>query len=129
MEGEGQQTAVHSVDDVVENMLRELPMLHILGRMRGGRLLDQMKVELAEVVREAVTNKDGKAAELVLTLKAEKPSPKLNLKGQSVIISAQLKKKLPSDPPEGALFYFNDEGGLHMQDPSQKPLAFTDTGK
>lgn len=107
-----------------EEEVRPLPILHTLARLHGGRLPDQMQIELAAVVREVTANTQGKGGKLVLELSVDKPNPKMHLTGREIIITASLKKKLPDDPPDAAVFYYDDRGGLHNDDPTQRRMPF-----
>jgi hypothetical protein len=113
--------------DVLEtdaDALRPQSMLETLSRLHGGRLLDTLQVELSRVVAEVVNNASGKGGKLVLELVVEKPNAKLNLKGREIILEASVKVKMPDDPPDAAVFYYDDRGGLHNQDPYQARLRF-----
>lgn len=44
-----------------------------------------------------------------------------------VQIAAKATSKLPPQPTVAKIFYADDEGGLHRNDPTQRPLWETET--
>lgn len=105
-----------------ERELRGQSIIQTLARLHGGRLLDQVQVELKGLVKEVIENRSGKGGKLVLELVVEKPAAKTHLTGNEIIIEASIKVKLPDDPPDAAIFYHDKEGGLHNADPYQRPM-------
>lgn len=98
------------------------PILPILNQVHNGALFDRMSVELARLVTEVVHNTTGKGAKLILELSIDKPGAKMHLTGREILLTATLKSKAPDDPPDAHVFYFDDEGGLHLRDPYQRPM-------
>lgn len=94
--------------------------------MDGGRLLEELSLELAQVTVAAIaTNKVG---ELTLKLKI-KPN-----KDNQVFFDSDVSAKLPKHAIGTALFFANDEGSLTRRDPKQgdmfnlKPALVTNSG-
>src|SRR5690606_18116881 len=91
------------------------PIIPSLHQLHNGALFDRMSAELARLVTEVVHNTTGKGAKLILELSIDKPGAKMNLKGREILLTATIKAKAPDDPPDAHVFYFDDEGGLHLR--------------
>ena len=99
---------------------KPLPMLQVLQKLRNGRLLEQLRNELYEVVKEVTHSPTGKGGKVSLTLRVERVSKNQGLQGNQIAIIAEpIKSVSPDDPPEGHVFYFDEEGGLHARNPRQ----------
>lgn len=108
-----------------KNEVRGQPIFLTLTRLHGGRLPDQLQVALTEIVRDVVASR--RPGSLTLELKVELLDEKKRLTGRETIITASIKQKFAADA-SAAVFYFDDEGGLHNTDPYQRD-AFSLTKK
>jgi len=95
------------------------PITGILGQFRG--LSDELSIGLARLVREVRDNSAGKKGELTLKLTVE-PATKKNLTGNQVLIAAQVTVKSPTEPATGRVFFYDEQGGLHVNDPHQNRM-------
>ena len=99
---------------------RALQMVNVLAQFP--RIMDRLQIEFAMLVKEVVANDQGKPGEITLRLQVAKPNPKSRLMGRELIVTADIKVKEPSDAPHANLFFHDEEGGLHMSDPYQRPM-------
>lgn len=89
--------------------------LHVLQHHEEGEILNQ----LAEAQREcrAAAEMTGKVASLTLVVKF-----KAAARGATAILIAPVKVKLPEVEPGASLWFADEEGNLHRNDPRQKEL-------
>jgi hypothetical protein len=89
--------------------------LHVLQHHEEGEVLNQ----LAEAQREcrAAAELTGKVASLTLVVKF-----KAAARGATAIMIAPVKVKLPEAEPGASLWFSDEEGNLHRNDPRQKEL-------
>lgn len=117
MNAEAKETRI-----TAEDRIGVRPIVPILNQLHGGALFDRMSVELARLVTEVVHNSSGKGGKLILELSIDKPNAKMHLTGREIVLTANVKSKAPDDPPDAHIFYFDDEGGLHLRDPYQQKM-------
>lgn len=115
-----EQIRIDVPNEPVEHRPRPLQMANLLSQFP--RISDRMALEFAALVRDVVANENGKAGSITLTLTVSKPNARLNLKGRELFVAADIKVKEPADAPNTHLFYHDEEGGLHMQDPYQRRM-------
>lgn len=94
------------------------PALEVLSRMRGGRVLDLLALELNEVVRAVKDSESGKAGKVTLTIDI-KPIKKIP---DAVELVGTITGKAPKDPPPSDLMFADDDGNLHTRNPRQGDL-------
>lgn len=88
----------------------------ILREIRKGKIVDQASRQLAELVRAVdETGKSGKLT-LELTVKPDKGG------GSQKIIAAAIKISIPREDLPEAIFFSDDEGDLHREEPRQGKL-------
>lgn len=101
------------------------PFTDVLREYRKGQLADEATDELAKVVKGVTET--GQAGELTVKLKI-KPQ-----KGDSgiIIVSGEVVAKTPREALPDAIFYADDEGGLHRREPRQADMdtLFKQTGE
>lgn len=92
------------------------PFTDVLREYRKGQLAEEATDELAKVVKSVMQT--GQAGELVIKLKV-KPQ-----KGDSgiIIMSGEVVAKAPRDALPDAIFYADDDGGLHRREPRQADM-------
>jgi len=108
-----EQELPHTPDGVIIR-----PALEVLGRLQGGRVMDNLSVELNRVVngvKDCSTVKNGTVT-LTLTI-----SP-VKRQANAVFIQAAVVGKAPEDPPDSDLMFYDDDGNLHTRDPKQKDI-------
>ena len=108
------------VVDSAEQHTRPLQIVNLLAQFP--HITDRMALDFAALVREVVSNDAGKPGALVLTLTVAKLDPKKKLTGHEIMVSVDIKVKEPNEAPNHHLFYYDDGGGLHMQDPYQRRM-------
>ena len=90
------------------------PFGDVLGELAGGTTYDQLGEALTElVVAVRETGKQGKLT-LTLTVKANGRS--------GISVADTINNKLPVSPRGDTLFFTDQDGGLHRNDPQQKDL-------
>lgn len=92
------------------------PITDILRDYRKGKLVEVATQDLADVVRSVLAT--GQKGELTVTLTI-KPN-----KGDDhqVLITASVKKKEPREAIQDAIFFTDNDGGLHRADPRQTEM-------
>ena len=94
------------------------PALEVLGRLRQGRVMDLLSVELNRVVTGVKDCNANKAGTVTLTLTVT-PVMKQN---NAVFIQAKVAGKAPEDPPDSDLLFYDEDGNLHTRDPNQRDI-------
>lgn len=94
------------------------PALETLARLQQGTLMDRLSVELNRVVQAVQENSQGKGGSVQLVLKIDKNKRLPN----AVYITAAVAGKAPEDPPETDMFFTDDDGNLHIRNPSQRDI-------
>jgi hypothetical protein len=94
------------------------PALEVLSRLRQGRVMDMLSVELNRVVSGVKDCNANKAGTVTLTLTVS-PVMKQN---NAVFIQAKVTGKAPEDPPDSDLLFYDDDGNLHTRDPNQRDI-------
>lgn len=89
------------------------PILETLNRIRGGRTLDLMSLELNRVVKNV--HETGKKAVMILELEV-KPVKKIE---GAVEITADIRSKLAKIEPSSDLLFADEDGNLHTRNPRQ----------
>lgn len=103
-----------------ENNSQKQEFASILLQLNKGLAHDKASEELREAV--AAVKELGKPAEMVIKLKI---TPVKN--NSSVVqIEAQTAAKIPKPPVKPAIFFADDEGGLHRNDPTQRSMFETE---
>lgn len=100
--------------------------LHILERLGGGHLIEEIHAALLDVSEEVVAT--GKPGTVTVTLKVSHPK---GADALLVVMDEEVKRTMPKTDAKGAMFYALD-AELHASDPRQDPLpAFrvVDEGK
>jgi hypothetical protein len=92
------------------------PITDVLREYRKGALADEASDVFAKVIRAVMET--GKPGTLTLTLTA-KPH-----KGDSaiIILAGEVNGKPPKETLPDAIFYADEEGGLHRADPKQREM-------
>jgi hypothetical protein len=96
-------------------------IIAVLGELQNGHCLDNLERELRRVVRGVADSKTGKGGTVALTIRVE-PLRKGNIANRAMILQGVIVSKAPEDPPDNNVFFFDDNGGLHLQDPDQHQL-------
>jgi hypothetical protein len=94
------------------------PFTDLLRDIRRGQVVQIATDKLAEVVR--AVDRTGGVGTLTITLKI-KPSKH---GGNEKTIEAHVSAKAPVDPVAPAVFFSDDEGDLHRNDPKQSEMPF-----
>jgi len=89
-----------------------------LRELRAGRTLDELSEELNRLVGEV--RKTGKSGKLLLTIEV-KPASKGDI--DTVIVTDDIKTKIPKLDRGGTLFFPTNENNLQRNDPRQKELG------
>lgn len=90
--------------------------LHVVERLGGGHLIDEIHAALLDVAEEVVAT--GKAGTVTVTIKVSHP------KGADpllVVMDEEVRRAMPKTDPKGAMFYAAD-AELHERDPRQPDL-------
>src|ERR1044072_7132282 len=90
--------------------------LHVVERLGGGHLIDEIHAALLDVAEEVVAT--GKQGTVTVTIKVSHP------KGADpllVVMDEEVKRAMPKPDPKGAMFYAAD-AQLHERDPRQADL-------
>lgn len=94
-----------------------------LAEIRGGTIVDALTREFAALVREVnATGKGGKIT-LDLTIKPDQADPDMKE------IEADIKVKMPRRKLPKALFFSDENGDLHRDNPRQKEMDLDGDGK
>ena len=93
----------------------------VIGELQNGHCLDNLERELRRVVRGVADSKTGKGGTVTLTVKVE-PLRKSSASNRAMVLQGVIVSKAPEDPPDNIVFFFDDSGGLHLQDPDQHQL-------
>ncbi len=94
------------------------PALEMLSRLRQGRVMDMLSVELNRVVNGVKDCSANKGGTVTLTLSITPVQKQTN----AVFIQAKVVGKAPEDPPETDLLFYDDDGNLHTRDPNQRDI-------
>lgn len=94
------------------------PALEVLSRLRQGRVMDLLSIELNRVVNGVKDCAANKAGTVTLTLTVS-PVMKQN---NAVFIQAKVAGKAPEDPPDSDLLFYDEDGNLHTRDPNQRDI-------
>lgn len=97
--------------------------IHALQQHRGGVLLDELDREVQKVIDGV--RETGKSGEIKLTLKVQR------LKGHPdhvLVVSDDLKVKVPAPPKDSSIFFADDDNRLHRSDPNQRKLPLEAVG-
>lgn len=102
------------------------PFTDVLREYRRGALVDEATAALAEVVKGV--RETGKSGSVTLTIKVS------HQKGDRDVmeLEAAVNGKPPKEPLPAAIFFADEDGSLHRQDPKQRELdgvLFRDTAK
>ena len=97
------------------------PFGDILGELAGGTTYATLTESLEEIVVKV--RETGKSGTLTLTL-----TVKANGKS-GITVTDKVTAKVPQDPRGDTLFFSDQDGGLHRQDPNQKDLPLRKIGK
>jgi len=100
------------------------PFTDVLREYRKGALADEATAELGKVVRSVMET--GQAGELTVKLKIK---PQKGDRG-IIIMSGEIAAKAPREALPDAIFYADDDGGLHRREPRQPEMdgLFHETG-
>lgn len=90
--------------------------LHVLERLGGGHLIDEIHAALLDVSEEVVAT--GKPGTVTVTIKVSHPK---NADALLVVMDEEVKRSMPKTDPRGAMFYAH-ETELHERDPRQPAL-------
>lgn len=91
----------------------------ILVQTDKGRVNERASTELAELLKAVKAT--GKAGSLQITFKV---TPDKGSDGDRVVIAANVVSKKPAFDPRTSIFFVDDDGGLHRDDPKQHTLPF-----
>lgn len=94
------------------------PALEVLSRLRKGRVMDLLSVELNRVVTGVKDSNAGKGGTVTLTLAISPVQKQQN----AVFIQAKIVGKAPEDPPDSDLMFYDDDGNLTTHNPMQRDL-------
>jgi hypothetical protein len=94
-------------------------IINILQQIRSGALIEDLSEELREIV--AGVHETGKAGTLTLVIDV---TPVKKMPG-TVAIGGDIKAKVPKADKKPALFFSDEDGGLHRSDPRQREIEFT----
>lgn len=94
-------------------------IINILQSIRSGQLIDELSEDLRQIV--AGVHETGKAGTLTLTIDV---APVKKMPG-TVSIGGDIKAKVPKADKKPALFFTDEEGGLHRSDPRQREMQFS----
>ena len=112
-----------SQDEITEELIAELagprPALELLSRLRGGNVMDLLSNEINRVVNGVNDCNADKVGQVTLTLKIKrmKRGPM-----NGVEVTALVVGKAPEDPPTYDIFFMDDDGHLHANDPNQDDM-------
>ena len=87
---------------------------HVLHNVNKGRTEIEINDELTEVIK-AVRNTES-PGEVRVTLKINPGN------GNELYLTADVRTKIPKKKSAASMFYADDEGGLHRDDPNQMNL-------
>jgi hypothetical protein len=90
--------------------------LHVIERLGGGHLIDEIHAALLDVSEEVVAT--GKPGSVTITIKVSHPK---NADALLVVMDEEVKRSMPKNDPRGAMFYAH-ETELHERDPRQATL-------
>lgn len=97
------------------------PITDILRQIRKGKVVDQASRLMAELVR--AVDETGKKGTLTIELEVKPDKDGGSMK----VIAAKIKVKKPLEDLPDAIFFSDEEGDLHREEPRQgKLFAATD---
>ena len=99
------------------------PLTDILREYRRGELVDRATDELNEIVRAVAST--GRSGKLVLTLHVKSNRGE----GDQILLEAETKVTVPKAPLPTAIFFVDEDGGLHQRDPRQREMVLESTSK
>lgn len=94
------------------------PALEVLSRLRSGKVMDMLALEMNRVVSGVKDSQTGKGGTVTLTLKINPIKQKQN----AVLVVATITGKAPEDPPESDLLFYDDDANLHTRNPMQSDI-------
>lgn len=94
-------------------------IINILQSIRNGALIDDLTEELREIV--AGVHETGKPGTLTIVIDV---TPVKKMPG-TVAIGGDVKAKIPKPDKKPALFFSDEDGGLHRSDPRQREMQFS----
>lgn len=81
--------------------------------------LDQLSIQLAELVKAIKASESNKpSGDVTLTVKVKRADNVLD----AVVISVDVKSKLPKEPKLGGLLFADDDGKLTDRNPNQREM-------
>jgi hypothetical protein len=89
------------------------PITDVLREIRKGRVVDHASEVLAEVVQAVDATKKAGSITIKLTITPEKGG------GSQKTISAKVTSSKPEEDLPDAIFFSDEEGDLHRNDPEQ----------
>jgi hypothetical protein len=92
----------------------------IMRDVKKGRLVEEATAALAEVVRSVDELHKAGSVTITLTVKPGDDNEKT--------IAASLSMKKPSRDIPPAIFFSDEEGDLHRDDPAQREMEFEEAG-
>jgi hypothetical protein len=92
------------------------PFTDILREMRKGAVVDELTDQLATVVRGVLATDKPGAVTLTLTVKPQGKGD------NAMIIAAKVGVKEPRDDLPDSIFFADDDGDLHRNDPTQQRM-------
>lgn len=90
--------------------------LHVVERLGGGHLIDEIHAALLDVAEEVVAT--GKSGSVTVTIKVSHPK---NADPLLVVMDEEVRRAMPKTDPKGAMFYAQD-AELYERDPRQPDL-------
>lgn len=93
------------------------PFMETLRELRGGRTLEDLAENVAEIVKAVRTT--GKSGELTLKLKFKPPKGGTS---SYLMVEDSFAAKVPKLDQGDTVFFHSRDGGLTRQDPSQMDL-------
>jgi hypothetical protein len=101
------------------------PVTDVLREYRKGQLADEATEELAKVVKAVMETGQAGTLTLILTAKPHKGDASI------IILAGEVKSKVPREALPDAIFYADEQGNLHRQDPKQRDMdtLFRDTAE
>lgn len=93
------------------------PIAQFLREHAGGRLHDEASEKLAQLV--SAVNETGNKGTLTIVLKV---APMKGMDDGVLQVTDDVKLKAPEGPRSGTLFYADDEGNLHRENPRQQRI-------
>jgi len=90
------------------------PFTDVLGELGAGQTLEVLTKDLAEVVKAVIET--GNQGELTFKLTVKSNG------ANGVILADKITSKIPQHARAASMFYGDDDGGLHRNDPHQPEL-------